>query len=250
MDLLSTSQPTPPRRTPLIVAVLALFVALVLGSAYLLLRRPTPAPTPTPRPVARVTPRPKASATATPTPETSEPARPRPTPTPRPAPLTIESDVPGARVFVDRKYLGTTPLDVREVTPGSHRLNVSADGFEMHAEDIEIGEEPLRISVRFREVKLDETLAVVHKHGVGSCRGRLLATTAGLAYEASSGSDSFLIPLNDLERFEVDYLKKNLRVAPRGGKTFNFTVEGPSADPLLVFQKKVDGARRRLASGR
>jgi hypothetical protein len=34
----------------------------------------------------------------------------------------------------------------------------------------------------------------------------------------------------------------------RGGRTYNFTVEGSSADPLLVFQKKVDAARKRLAA--
>ena len=52
-----------------------------------------------------------------------------------------------------------------------------------------------------------------------------------------------------LERFEVDYLKKNLRLTVRGGRTYNFTVEGTSADPLLIFQKKVDAARKRLAAG-
>jgi hypothetical protein len=43
----------------------------------------------------------------------------------------------------------------------------------------------------------------------------------------------------------VDYLKRNLRVKQRGGKSWNFTAE--SADALLAFQKSVEKARERLA---
>jgi hypothetical protein len=125
-------------------------------------------------------------------------------------------------------------------------LNVSAEGHEMYAEEIEIGAEPRTVSVRFNEVRLDESLAVVHKHGLGSCRGILKADPGGLGFEAEAGKDSFRAPLADLERFEADYLRKTLRVSLRGGRGYNFTVEGPSADPLLVFQQKVEKARKRL----
>jgi hypothetical protein len=164
----------------------------------------------------------------------------------RKAPLRVEADVADASVFVDRRFVGKAPVDVRDVAPGPHRLNVSAEGHEMYAEEIEIGAEPRTVSVRFNEVRLDETLAVVHKHGLGSCRGRLHATPAGLSFEPESGKDAFAAPLSDLQRFEVDYLKKTLRVSLRGGRAYNFTVEGPSADPLLVFQQKVNKARARL----
>ncbi len=229
---------------------MALVLVLAIGGAltYWLVRRPMPTPTPTPRPSIRPAPRPRASATPSPATQPEEPKRPRPAATPRPAPLRVLSDLPGARVFLDRKFVGTTPLDVREVTPGSHRLNVSVDGHEMYGEDVEIGDEPVTVTVRFTEVKLDESLVVVHKHGVGSCRGRLVATTEGLAYETDAGADGFRTGFATLDRFEVDYLKKNLRVTLRGGRTYNFTVEGSSADPLLVFQKKVDAARKRLAA--
>src|SRR5512145_175264 len=250
MSLLSTTEPPPPRRTPLIILVLVVLLAAGGALAYWLLTRTTiPAQTPKAKPTIRPTPRPLPSATPAPTPQPWVSVKPRPSATPKPAPLVVESDVPGARVFVDRKFAGNTPVEVRDVTPGTHRLNVSVDGYDMHGEDIEIGDEPLRISVRFREVKLDESLSVIHKHGVGSCQGKLVATTQGLAYQPSSGSDSFQTAFAELERFETDYLKKNLRITLRGGRTYNFTIEGQSADPLLVFQKKVDAARKRLAAG-
>jgi hypothetical protein len=157
--------------------------------------------------------------------------------------LRVDADVPGASVFVDRRFLGTTPVDVRDVAPGPHRLNVSAEGYEMYAETIDLAASR-EVMVRFKEVRLDETIEVTHRHGVGSCRGHLRATTAGLAYEPATGGDAFSLPFASLEPLQVDYMKKNLRVKVRGGRTYNFTADG--ADDLLGFQRSVERARQRL----
>ena len=156
----------------------------------------------------------------------------------------MDADLPGANVFLDHKFLGTTPVETREFEPGPHRLNVSAEGYEMHAETVELEAGSSEIVVRFKEVRLDERLDVAHKHGVGSCRGRLVATTAGLRYEADRAGDSFEAPFSSLEPLQVDYLNRNLRVKQRGGKTWNFTADG--ADALLLFQKAVEAARKRM----
>jgi hypothetical protein len=158
--------------------------------------------------------------------------------------LRVDSDVPGATVFLDRKFLGTTPLEARDVTPGSHRLNVSADGYELYGESVEIGRGVQEVMVRFKEVRLDQKVAVVHKHGMGACRGTLVATTAGLSYDTADAGDAFRAPFSALEPLQVDYLKKNLRVKLRGGRTYNFTAD--SADHLLSFQKAVEAARKKL----
>ncbi len=59
------------------------------------------------------------------------PAAPKPEPAPA-APtlgeLRIDSDVPGAMVFLDRKYLGETPVTARDVPPGPHTLNALGRG--------------------------------------------------------------------------------------------------------------------------
>ena len=244
MTLLAPPDPEPKRsRTALLVA-LALVVVGLGGAAWLLGRR-APLPAAHPTAVTKATPTPR----LTPTPSASpsrEAGAPRPRATARAAALHVEADVPDASVFVDRRFVGKAPVDVTDVSAGSHRLNVSVDGYAMHAEEVEIGPEPRTVSVRFKEIHLDESLAVIHKHGVGSCQGTLKASPDGLAFQATSGKDSFRAAFSDLAKFEVDYLAKVLHVSLRGGRSYNFTVEGASADPLLVFQQKVDAVRKRL----
>ncbi len=95
------------------------------------------------------------------------------------------------------------------------------------------------MTVRFKEIRLHEAVEVVHKHGVGSCEGRLLATPQGVRYETTNKNDAFSLSFEQIETFEVDYLKKNLRVKRRGGKTWNFTTRAENADPLFVFHREV-----------
>lgn len=242
MEELGGPQPDGAGRRALVLAV-ALALATAAGLIALLARGPAAAPKPTPAPTARPA--------ASPGPLPSVPpaqARPRAEARAGSAPparrLTVEADVPGANVFLDRKYLGTTPVETSDFEPGTHRLNVSAEGYEMYAEAVELTAGANSVSVRFKEVRLDEHVAVVHKHGVGSCRGELRASRSGLSFVASKPADSFDAPFASLEPLEVDYLARNLRVKQKGGKTWNFTSD--DADALLAFQKKVEAARARL----
>ena len=231
----------------LVVALLAAAVLVAAAVAFwLLARRPAEAPKEGAAPRVRTSPSPRATATPATAPEARATPHSRPEPRPEAAAptLRVNADVPGANVFLDRKFLGTTPVETREFGPGPHRLNVSAEGYEMHAETIDLAAESREVMVRFKEVRLDEWVDVVHKHGVGSCRGRLLATTAGLRYEAEKAGDSFQAPFPSLEPLQVDYLNRSLRVKRKGGKAWTFTSD--SADALLTFQKAVEGARKRM----
>ena len=219
-----------------------------------------PAPDAAPRPAAEpASPAPPAVVPATPTPERTPAKRPtgaKPAATPAaPAPvaaaaesatLTIVSDVPGAQVFLDRTFVGTAPAIAAAVAPGSHQLNVSAPGFDAHVETIEVTAGAREISVTFREVRLEASIEVVHKHRIGSCRGRLVATPQGLRYETSEKDDSFTATLSDLETFQVDYLAKNLRIQPRRGRRYDFSDPDGNADRLFVFHRDVERARERL----
>ena len=165
--------------------------------------------------------------------------------------LVVDGDVPGASVFVDRQYLGTTPVRTTGVKPGTHQLNASADGQDGIARTIEVSDTgETSISLRFRDVQIDTFVAVVHKHGIGSFEGRLLATIAGLRYDTTNKGDTFSIGFGDIETFAIDYLQKNLRVKKRGGKTWNFTDKSENADKLFVFHRDMTKAREKLAAGR
>ena len=163
--------------------------------------------------------------------------------------LHIESDVPGAQVFIDRRFIGSAPVVAEDVSPGPHQLNVSAQGFESVASSIDVAPGERTILVKLREVRLDASIDVVHKHRFGSCLGRLVATPQGLRYETSNQNDGFTTPLLDLETFEVDYLDKNLHIRLSEGRQLNFTDPEGDADRLFVFHRDVEKARERLGRG-
>jgi hypothetical protein len=202
-------------------------------------------------------------------PEPAEPVPSLPTAKPRPSPpsaaatpdsaapttpvgatLVLTTDVPDASVFIDRKFVGTTPLRLEALEPGRTSLRLAAEGYEgvERTVDLSAGENPL--TVRFREVRLNQRISVVHRHGIGSCEGTLVATVDGLSYQTSHQNDAFTLSFEQVETFEVNYLEKNLRVKQRGGRTWNFTGrEGADADALFVFHREVQAAREKLANG-
>jgi hypothetical protein len=264
MDVLGHDPESPKgRRTGFLIALAALIIVLVaVVGVWMTLRQPAPPPKsaevakPVPSPAI---PRPVPKETPTPGPERPvrprtppKPAAPEPEIVPAPPPslaLHVESDVPGAMVFVDRQYVGNTPVTTTEVTPGSHTLNVSAEGYQGYAGTVELTEGTKDVTVRFKEVRLNQSVAVVHKHAIGSCAGRLVADVRGIRYETSNRDDAFTVPFARLETFEIEYLKKNLRLKLRGGKTYNFTEPSGNADTLFVFYREVQAARDRLAKG-
>jgi hypothetical protein len=170
-------------------------------------------------------------------------------PVTRTATLTVTSDIPGAQVFLDRRFIGATPMTASDIQPGTHQLNVSAPGFDPYVETIAVDPGQRTIAVTFREVRLDLAIDVVHKHRVGSCRGRLVATAHGLRYDTEDTDDVFRAPLLELETFEIDYLDKTLQIQPRSGKNYTFTDPAGNADHLFVFHRDVERTRQRLKKG-
>jgi hypothetical protein len=245
------------------VVVIVLAIAALVGVALLIVRVSTPET----EPVETVEAPPPAPAPVAPPPEAPppEPAPAPPAPRPRPAPrpgapapveapavagtLEISSDVPGAQVFVNRAFVGEAPVTVPNLEPGSYQINVSAKGYESIARTVEVASAPVDVLVKFREVRLDARMDVVHKHRFGSCRGRLVATPQGLRYETTDKNDGFNVALLDLEVFEVDYLDKNLRVQARKGRRFDFTDPEENADRLFVFHREVEQAREQFRKG-
>jgi len=164
--------------------------------------------------------------------------------------LNVTSDVAGASVFLDRNYVGTTPLTLDGVEPGARRLNVTAEGYDGYADTVTIAPGANDVTVRFKEVRLSASVAVVHKHAMGACEGRLVADTHGIRYDTSRKDDAFALAFNEVDAFEIDYLKHTLRVKKRGGRTWNFTDRQPTADALFVFHRDVEKARQKLAGAR
>jgi PEGA domain-containing protein len=243
--------------------VVALAAVVVIGAAALWLHRPRTEPvevtTSTPAAPRIVTkkaepPVPVPSAVdARKTPKKDAAPEPPPPPPPPAAPklasLRLESDVPGASVFIDRQFVGNTPLTLNDLQPGSKRVQLTATGFDSVQKTIELNPGENSITMRIKEVSLDARTEVVHKHGMGSCEGTLVATLDGLQYQTPNKGDAFNLPYGQVESFAVDYLQKNLRVKQKGGKTWNFTDRNDNADKLFVFHRDVEAARKKLADG-
>lgn len=211
-------------------------------------------------PAASETARPAEAPEAAPAPK---PTRPAFVPTPIPPPVTppppgtppatatlrIEADVPGATVFVDRRFLGEAPVTVRDLTPGTHHINVSAEGHEGYSEDVEVAIGARTLSVSLKSVRLDARVEVTHKHAFGSCSGILIATPEGLRYETDNKDDAFSVRLENLEVWEMDYVGNTLKAKIKGGKTYNFAGKAADAEPLSVFRRDVEKVRQRLTGG-
>ena len=245
-----------------IIIVVFVILLIVSGISVYLVSRPAPAPVRTsvaetpPVVIPRPAPAP-ASAVETPPPTRRAALRAPAAAAPAEAPaasldlvtLHIDSDVPGAQVFVDRQFVGAAPVTTTDVKPGTHQINVSAPGYDQYAQSLDITPGPRDLMVRFKEVKLDAHVEVIHKHRFGSCRGVLIATPQGLRYDTADKDDAFTVPLANVETFTVDYLDKNLKVKIKGGKQYNFTDPMGNADHLFVFQRDVEKARERLLKG-
>lgn len=158
--------------------------------------------------------------------------------------ISVESSPAGAMVFLDRNFKGNTPVTIEELPPDRYRLMVSAEGFEVHNQEVEVGREPVPVRVVFEAAAatLDARVEVVHKHRFGSCAGTLLATPTGFEYRTDH-KDAFELPFDRVERFELDYLEDNLRLKVRRGRTYNFETPDGNVDPLFVFHREVETFR-------
>jgi hypothetical protein len=190
------------------------------------------------------------------TPETPR-SRPRPAPaapvapTPEPAPpttatLTISTDVPDAQVFIDNKFIGAAPATATEVAPGPRKVTVQAPGFDSVSEFVDVVPGPRDLTLSLRTIRLDQRVEVKHKHRLGSCEGRLVATPEGLRYETDNRNDGFTARLQELETFEIDYLANNLKVKVRGGRSYDFEALTGTPDALYLFHQEVEKVRQRV----
>ena len=239
--------------------VIVLLLAAAVAAGYFLFssssepepvvaERDAPAPAPEPEPDPEPEPPPEPVRRA---PRPAPPPEPKIEPEPLPPPtnvLRVTSDVDGAQVFLDRRFLGYTPLDLADLDAGMHQVNVAAEGYDGIAQTIEISDAPVELRIEFRLVRLDQAIDVVHKHRFGSCRGRLVANLQGFHYQTDD-DDAFSVPLDQVEAFALDYPDHTLHLKVRGGRDYNFTDEQATADPLFVFHRDVEKARTRLAQG-
>lgn len=216
----------------------------------------TPAPVTSNRPQPRDTSAPQPRAEAVREPESRPtPARPTEPPPPPPEPeapttatLRIDSDVPGAQVFIDNKFVGNAPATATGVAPGQRKINVQAPGYDGVVEFVDVTPGSRDLTFSLKTIRLDQKVSVVHKHRLGQCTGTLIATPEGIRYETDNKDDGFTVALTGLETFEVNFLQKNLKLKVRGGRSYDFTDPSGKADALYLFHQEVDKVRKKVTA--
>ncbi len=56
------------------------------------------------------------------------------------AELRVETSVPGARIYLDDRPVGTSPITLPKVSIGAHTLRVELDGYVTHRQALDLGE--------------------------------------------------------------------------------------------------------------
>ena len=163
------------------------------------------------------------------------------------ATLRVKSNVAGAQVRIDGKSVGSTPLELKNVEPGSHELVVSAEGYDTHTEtltlDLASGAQDLMVDLKkpSASAKLQESIGVKHKHRIPTrfCEGVLRATSGGIEY-ATDHEDRFSVSFSEIEK--VEFKGKNLSLKIRDGRSYSFAERNENAGALGAFHDRIRAA--------
>ena len=147
----------------------------------------------------------------------------------------------GAHVFVDRKYVGNTPLTrarSRRASPGERIHRRLRRRQKRERRGVQHGP-----ACSLKTVRLD--VSVRWSTSTRSDRAGDAARRSGRSRDGNT-PDAFSLPLSDLDVFSTDYAQKTLKVKKRGGK-MNFTTKRPTRIHLAFQQVRTTPAEARAA---
>src|SRR2546428_3819392 len=119
--------------------------------------------------------------------------------------LRVKTDTSDVQVLMDGQDVGRTPLTLRDLGGGKHRLALLKDGYEDHLQDIEVlGNQPNSIFVVMKPLNIElpdlpVQFKAIHQHRLGTCVGVLTVSAEALDYKAENDSDQFHIPINSIK---------------------------------------------------
>jgi hypothetical protein len=173
--------------------------------------------------------------------------------------LVITSDVRGADVYLNGNRVGKTPHKATPLAPGNYDVKVVHEGYETFEEQVQVQTQDDSIHAALRPMGaenntpektaataapvdirgLGESVAVKHKHRIGSCEGVLRSEGEGLRFETDH-KDAFFAAYADVEELSLDESKLTLKV--RNGRKYDFTEQNDDPEALLAFHERVGEA--------
>lgn len=115
--------------------------------------------------------------------------------------LRVKTDTSDVTVWLDGADVGRTPLTLRTVTIGKHRVVLAKDGYEDHSQEIDVvSNQTNSIFVVMKPLKLKlpdlpVEFKAIHQHRTGTCVGKLTVSADALDYKAENDADQFHIPI-------------------------------------------------------
>lgn len=119
--------------------------------------------------------------------------------------LRVKTDTSDVQVWLDGEDVGRTPLTLRVVSSGKHRLALMKDGYEDHLQEIDVlPSQTNSIFVVMKPLKLNlpdlpVEFKAIHQHRTGTCVGTLTVSPEALDYKALNDSDQFHIPITSIK---------------------------------------------------
>lgn len=119
--------------------------------------------------------------------------------------LRVKTDVPDVQVIVNGKEVGRTPLTLKSLVAGSHRLTLIKEGYADHVQQVEVtAQKTASVFVVMKPLTtplpaLPVEFKVMHQHRLGYCVGRLTVSAEALDYRADKDDDQFHIPIHTLQ---------------------------------------------------
>jgi hypothetical protein len=164
--------------------------------------------------------------------------------------LRVKTDTGDVEVWLDGEKVGRTPLTLRTVGVGKHRLALTKDAYEDHFQEIEVlpsQTNSVFVVMKPREVALPPLPAefkVIHQHRLGKCTGVLTVSTDFLDFKAVDDTDSFHIPIASIKSVARSWGSvAGLAPIGIGGPTdlMAFRIETPGRSyGFLAFKDTVD----------
>ncbi len=164
--------------------------------------------------------------------------------------LRVKTDTGDVQVWLDGENVGRTPLTLRTVGAGKHRLALMKDGFEDHSQEIDVlpnQSNSVFVVMKPREVTLPPLPAefkVIHQHRFGKCTGVLTVSSDFLDFKAADDADTFHIPIATIKSVSRSWGSvAGLAPIGIGGPTdlMAFRIETPGRSyGFLAFKDTVD----------
>jgi PKD domain-containing protein/PEGA domain-containing protein len=107
--------------------------------------------------------------------------------------LTVESDPPGAAIYVDGRLNGFTPLAVTKLSPGDHRIRLQKEGYLENARVVAVGSGNKRLRIALTPHRGPQRAAAQIEAGGGQV-GKRSKWPLILGLAAGGGTAAFFVP--------------------------------------------------------